>query len=104
MTSADIKVVDGYLVNQVQGWSRMQLLESAGLVAQGSREIQIRATSDFYFGNRFAQYWWKYEAQRGYDPEFVSLVESVLQEVDENRNQQWLIDLRADLASNVDGA
>jgi hypothetical protein len=101
MTSAEIKIMDGWLVNQVLGWSRSALLESEGLVAPGTTEAHVRATSA-YFGNRFARTWWKYESQRGYDSEFVSLVDSVLHDVDENENQRWLNALKAEAAARED--
>jgi hypothetical protein len=97
MTSADVKVVDGYLVNQVQGWLRILLLESEGLVESGTTEARIRTGVDFYFGNRFAQAWWKYESQRGYDAVLVGLVNAAIREIEDERNLRWLGDLASDL-------
>jgi len=102
MTSAEIKVVDGWLINQVQGWLRMQLLEAEGLVPSGATEARIRTGVDFYFGNTFAKTWWKYESQRGYEPAFVDLIDSALREIDEHRNRRWLDDLRSEV--RADGA
>jgi hypothetical protein len=103
MNSAEVKVVDGWLVNQVQGWLRVQLLELEGLVPSGSTEARIRNVVDFYFGNRFAKAWWKYESQRGYDPALVELVDSALRRIDDDSNRHWLNDLRSDV-SDAGGA
>ena len=41
--------------------------------------------------------WWKHESPRGYDAEFVGLVNSALAEIDDERNGRWLSDLKSDV-------
>ena len=103
MTSAEIKVVDGWLVSQVLGWSRVALLENEGLLAAGATKQRIETSISFYFGNQFARNWWKYEKQNDYDHEFVSMVDEAIERLEDNENKIWLQNLKKDIGVRAEG-
>ena len=55
LTSAEIKVVDGWLHNQVLQWERTKLLQEERLLSAAEAEQKIRKGVAFYFGNRFGR-------------------------------------------------
>jgi hypothetical protein len=101
LTSAEIKVMDGYLITQVYSWQRLRLLEEEGLLPAGSTESAIKTGQEFYFGNRFAKVWWKHESQNHSDSEFVRMIDESLDELDDQRNLRWLNQMHKDLSDDT---
>jgi hypothetical protein len=101
LTSAEIKVVDGYLINQVYQWNRINLLEDEGLLPAGSTESRIKNGVKFYFGNRFAKAWWQHERKNDYNSEFLRMIDETLEELDDQENLRWLNQLHKDLGDDT---
>lgn len=98
LTSAEIKVIDGWLHNQVLQWERTKLLKNQGLLSADEFERKITKGVRFYFGNRFAMSWWKYEKiNSNLDPDIAKIVDSAIGQLHENENLQWLNQLKKDI-------
>jgi hypothetical protein len=101
LTSAEIKVVDGWLINKVYQWQRIRMLEDEGLLPAGSTESDINDGFSFYFGNRFAKAWWKHERKRSYNSEFKRMIDEAIDELDDQENLRWLNQLHEDLRDDT---
>ena len=96
LSDAEVKVVDSYLVSQLNQWNRLVSMEEAGLVEIGALERSIRSDTWFYFGNPFARRWWRSMRDHGeWDPDLVRLLDAEISRIDDDINERWLNDLRS---------
>jgi hypothetical protein len=58
LSPADLKVVDSWLIHEVNQWRRTDLMESEGLAEPGATARAVRQNAWFYFSNPFAKRWW----------------------------------------------
>ena len=98
LSAAEIKIVDSFLINHVNAWTRTHLMENAGLVPPGATRAAMRANVWFYFGNPFARQWWRTMAEYGdWEPTFRALMDEEIERADSDFNARWLA---GTLASN----
>ena len=91
LSPADVKIVDSYLIHEVNQWRRTAFREAEGLAEQGATERLVRENAWFYFGNPFAKRWWlTMKRDGGWDPEFVRIVDAALAALDDTQNASWI--------------
>ncbi len=96
LSDADVKVVDSYLINQLNQWERLVEMEKADLVERGALARSIRRSTWFYFGGPFARRWWgSMRDQGGWDPEFVRLLDAQIERLGDDLSTRWLDDMRS---------
>ncbi len=103
LSDVDVKVVDSYLINQLNQWERLVEMEKADLVERGALERSIRRSTWFYFGGPFARRWWRSMRDLGeWDPDLVRLLDAQIARLDDDLNERWLNDMRS-AADDADG-
>ena len=91
LSPTDVKIVDSWLIHEVNQWQRTALMEAEGLAEQGATEREVRENAWFYFGNPFAKRWWlTMKRDGGWDPEFVRIVDAELAALDDTQNASWI--------------
>ncbi len=97
LSDVDVKVVDSYLISQMNQWERLIHMEKADLVEVGALEHSIRRNTWFYFGGPFAKRWWHSMRDQGaWDPNFVRLLDAQIERLgNEDRSSRWLDDMRS---------
>ena len=96
LSDAEVKVVDSYLINELNHWNRLVAMEEAGLVEPGALEDSVRHDAWFYFGNAFARRWWRSMRDAGeWDPELVRLLDAQIAGLDQDSTERWLDDMRS---------
>ena len=96
LSDAEVKVVDSYLINQLNHWNRLVVMEEAGLVELGALEDSVRRDAWFYFGNSFARRWWRSMRDTGeWDSEFARLLDAQIARLDQDTSEHWLNDMRS---------
>jgi hypothetical protein len=79
MTYADFRIVDAYLTGKMELLVRRYQLGKEGILDEDAWKTTGFAYS-WFFGNRFAQLWWKHEGRVVYSdtPELVEHVDQVV--------------------------
>ena len=91
LSPAEVKIVDSWLIHQVNQWQRTSIMETEGLAEPGATERHARENAWFYFGNPFAKRWWRtISGDGGWDPDFVRIVDTQLAAVDDAQNARWI--------------
>ncbi len=91
LSPADLKVVDSWLIHQVNQWRRTALMEAEGLAEPGATARKVHKNAWFYFSNPFAKRWWHtITRDGGWDPEFEGIVDAELAALDETLNRRWI--------------
>ena len=95
LSPADSRVMDAYLVSRLYVWWKMFELERRGFVESGATAANVRDSVEFFFGNTFAQAWWKHERDYGESGDsLTALIESAVLETDPSANQNRIIKLQ----------
>ncbi len=96
LSPAEVKIVDSWLVHQVNQWRRTAFMEAEGLAEPGATERVVRKNAWFYFGNSFAKRWWRtIKRDGGWDPEFARIVDTELAALDDTQNARWIEEMLA---------
>ena len=96
LSDAEVKIVDSYLINQLNVWSRTVIMERAGLVERGELERLIRQNAWFFFGNPFAKRWWRSMRDSGdWGPNLSRLLDAQIAQLGDDINARWLDEMRS---------
>ncbi len=91
LSPTEVKIVDSWLIHQVNQWHRTSLMEAEGLAKPGATERHARENAWFYFANPFAKRWWRtIKRDGGWDPEFARIVDTELAALDDTQNAKWI--------------
>lgn len=94
LSPADIRVMDAYLSSRLYVWWNMFELERRGFVEPGATAANVRDSVEFFFGNPFAQNWWKYERDHGeWGDRLTAFIEAAVQQTDPSANRHRTIEL-----------
>ena len=98
LTPAEYRMMDSYLAMRAEGWNRIFQMEMRGYEAAGTTELTMQ-NAGIWFGNEFAQTWWKYEklSRDDMDP-FQQLFDRVVSNIDPDQNQKWINNLKKDIS------
>ena len=100
LSPAELKVLDSWLIHRLSRWARTWELETQGFLSEGETERMVRRSAPFIFGNRSAKVWWSREMNT-WDAEFTELIDSIIKEIDDSRNQEWIESFQRDLRESV---
>ncbi len=91
LSPAEVKIVDSWLIHEVNQWLRTAFMEAEGLAEPGATVSVVRENAWFYFSNPFAKRWWRtIKRDGGWDPEFEGIVDAELAALDETLNRRWI--------------
>ncbi len=91
LSPAELKIVDSYLIHEVNQWRRTAFMEAEGLAEPGATERVVRKNAWFYFSNSFAKRWWRtLKRDGGWEPEFERIVDTELASLDDTQNARWI--------------
>jgi hypothetical protein len=97
MTREEIKIMDAYMINALNFILRAQEREQAGLEPAGTFKSQLQNAS-FFFGNAFAQTWWKYEqVHHQNNPELVNNLNQAIAGFEPDHTAKWFLQMEQDL-------
>lgn len=97
LSVSEIRILDAYLVSNLNRSQAVHGLENAGLRKSGAALQYMKSNLPYDFGNHYAQLWWKYEKQ--YWPSgFVEKVDSVMAEISPTLNRTRILGLQRDIA------
>jgi len=99
LTPAEYRMMDSYLAMRLEGWNRIYEMEERGYEPPGTTERTMQ-NAGIWFGNAFAQTWWKYErlGRNGDLDPYQQLFDRVISEVKPDENQNWINNLKKDIA------
>jgi len=99
LTREEIRVMDAYLINEIIVMRRTALQEEAGLLPAGALRKEVNDSVAYFFGNDFAQTWWKYErpAQLRRNPDFVGYMDEAIADLPKNTTAKFMLNLEADI-------
>lgn len=97
MTREDIRIMDAMLVTEVGVIKRIGIQERAGLLPPGSFKNEIATGVAYWFGNEFAQTWWKYEQEHQGDAEFVGYMNERMESLEDNHTARWVMLIERDI-------
>ena len=93
LTGAEIRVMDAYLLNLYNYFRQQWIYELSGFLEPGTTESKIMIDIPFYFGNGFAQVWWK-ELKSAHVTEEVleldALIDKALADTDPSANLRYI--------------
>jgi hypothetical protein len=91
LSPMEVKIVDSWLIHQVNQWRRTAFMEAEGLAEPGATERKVRENAWFYFGNPFAKRWWRtIKRDGGWEPAFARIVDSQLAALEDTQNARWI--------------
>jgi len=97
MTREEIRIMDGYLVQELGIIRRTMIREQAGLEAPGTFAARVQDTA-YFFGNEFAQTWWKYEqVHQTQNPELVRLMNEAIASHEKDHTAKWVMRIEQDI-------
>ena len=97
MTREDIRIMDAMLINELSVIKRTGIQEAAGFVPPGTFKNQIANGVAYWFGNEFAQTWWKYEQEHQNDAEFVGYMNERMEALEDNHTAKWVMRIQHDI-------
>ena len=91
LSAEEVKIVDSWLIHEINQWRRTAFMEAEGLAEPGATEQVVHENAWFYFGNPFAKRWWRaMKRDGGWDPEFARIVDTELAALDDTQNARWI--------------
>ena len=91
LSPTELKIIDSWLIHEVNQWRRTAFMEAEGLAEPGATERVVRENAWFYFGNSFAKRWWRaIKRDGGWEPEFARIVDTELAALDDTQNARWI--------------
>ncbi len=83
--------MDAFLSSRMNVWVETLELEKLGYLNPGYTQLRIQHTGPYYFGNKFAQEWWKLTSELDdYGAELSSMMDAAITEFDASLNEEFI--------------
>jgi hypothetical protein len=96
LSGSEIRTLDAFYAIQLSRYGSAFDLERAGFRPSGSTRLLLQSGVTSYFGNSFAQLWWRY-SRKDWDSDFAELMDEVISSVDAAANKEWIERIQSDL-------
>jgi len=91
LTPSEIRVMDAFLSSRMGVYVEMLELEKLGYLNPGDTQFRIQQGGPYYFGNKFAQEWWKLTSELDdYGAELSSMMDAAIAEFDASLNEEFI--------------
>jgi len=98
LTREEMRVLDAYLIIELNVMKRVGYREDAGLEPAGAFKAKVTGDAAYFFGNTFAQTWWKYEkVHHTENDKLVEYLDEAIATLEPNHTANWMLRIERDI-------